>query len=59
MGTYNVTELDAHSLYGTMEAQATHNWFKSQGKRTMIIERRAMMAGDRDKGVPESSSQFL
>lgn len=29
MMTSGVTELDAHSLYGTMEAQATHNWFKS------------------------------
>ena len=41
MGTYNVTELEAHSLFGTMEVQATHNWFKEQDKRTMIIERSA------------------
>lgn len=39
--TMSVTELDAHSLFGTMEAQATHKWFQSQGKRTMIIERSA------------------
>jgi hypothetical protein len=29
MGTMGVTELDAHSLFGTMEVQATHNWFQS------------------------------
>lgn len=39
MGTKDVTELEAHSLYGTMEAKATHDWFKIKGKRTMIIER--------------------
>jgi len=27
--TMSVTELDAHSLFGTMEAQATHKWFQS------------------------------
>jgi len=41
LGTKNVTELEAHSLFGTMEVQATHNWFKEQEKRTMIIERSA------------------
>jgi alpha-glucosidase (family GH31 glycosyl hydrolase) len=41
MDTHKVTELEAHSLFGTMEAQATHEWFKEQGKRTMIIERSA------------------
>jgi len=35
------TELDTHSLYGTMEVQATHEWFKNKGNRTMIIERSA------------------
>jgi alpha-glucosidase len=34
-----VTELDAHSLFGTMESKATHEWFASNNKRTMIIER--------------------
>jgi hypothetical protein len=29
MMTMSVTELDAHSLFGTMEALATHNWFQS------------------------------
>lgn len=37
----NVTELDAHSLFGTMEVKATHEWFAQQEKRTMIIERSA------------------
>jgi len=33
-------ELDAHSLYGTMEVHNTHNWFKdTQKERTMIISR--------------------
>jgi len=34
-------QLDTHSLYGTYEVMATHNWFKKQNKRTMIIERSA------------------
>jgi hypothetical protein len=25
----NYTELDTHSLFGTMEVKATHEWFKS------------------------------
>jgi len=35
-----VTELDAHSLFGTLEVKATHGWFKEkQEKRTFIIGR--------------------
>lgn len=37
----NVTQLDAHSLFGTMEVKATHDWFQDKGKRTLIIERSA------------------
>jgi len=37
----NITELDAHSLFGAMEVKATHDWFAANGKRTMIIERSA------------------
>lgn len=37
--TDQVTELDMHSLYGTMETMATNKWFKDQKKRPMIIER--------------------
>jgi alpha-glucosidase len=33
------SELDTHSLYGTMQVKATHEWFKKQNKRTFIIER--------------------
>lgn len=33
------TQLDTHSLFGTMESLATHEWFKKQNKRTFIIER--------------------
>jgi len=36
-----ITELDTHSLFGTMEVKATHDWFKSRNQRTMIIERSA------------------
>jgi alpha-glucosidase (family GH31 glycosyl hydrolase) len=35
----NVTELDAHSLFGTTEVKATHDWFVQQEKRPLIIER--------------------
>jgi alpha-glucosidase (family GH31 glycosyl hydrolase) len=35
----DVTELDAHSLFGTMEVQASHEFFKGNNNRTMIIER--------------------
>lgn len=35
------TELDTHSLFGTTEVKATHEWFKKNDKRTMIIERSA------------------
>jgi alpha-glucosidase (family GH31 glycosyl hydrolase) len=35
------TELDVHSLFGTMEVKATHDWFINQGRRPMIIERSA------------------
>jgi len=37
----DITELDVHSLFGTMEVKATHDWFIAQGKRPMIIERSA------------------
>ena len=36
-----ITEMDAHSLFGTMEVKATHEWFKINDKRSMIIERSA------------------
>jgi alpha-glucosidase len=34
-----VTQLDAHSLFGTQEVKASHGYFESQNMRTMIIER--------------------
>lgn len=34
-------EFDTHSLYGTMEAKATSEYFSKIGKRPMIIERSA------------------
>jgi len=37
----SVPQLDAHSLFGTMEVHATHSWFKKENKRAMIIERSA------------------
>lgn len=30
-------ELDAHSLFGTMQTQNTHKWFEQNNKRTMIV----------------------
>jgi len=36
-----VKELDAHSLFGTMETKATHEWFKNGKMRTFIIQRSA------------------
>ena len=35
----NYTELDAHSIFGTQQVKASHDWFKSQNKRPMIISR--------------------
>lgn len=35
----DVTELDAHSLFGTMQVKATSDWFTSLENRTMIIGR--------------------
>lgn len=35
----DVLEIDAHSLYGTMQTRASHLWFEKNNKRTMIIER--------------------
>lgn len=34
-----LTELDLHSLYGTMQTQATNTWFETRKNRTMIIGR--------------------
>ena len=41
MHANNYTELDTHSLIGTMEVKATHEWFAKNNRRTMIIERSA------------------
>jgi alpha-glucosidase (family GH31 glycosyl hydrolase) len=35
----DITELDAHSLFGTMQVKTSHEWFKNVEKRTMIIGR--------------------
>jgi alpha-glucosidase (family GH31 glycosyl hydrolase) len=57
------TELDTHSLFGTMEIKATHDWFKEQGKRTMIIERSAYAGmgkyGSRWLGDNFSSAEYM
>jgi alpha-glucosidase (family GH31 glycosyl hydrolase) len=41
MHANNYTELDTHSLFGTMEVKTTHDWFKKNNNRTLIIERSA------------------
>jgi len=34
------TQLDAHSLFGTLQVKASHEWFKSRKQnRTMVISR--------------------
>lgn len=35
----DIIELDAHSLFGTMQVKATHDWFIENKKRAFIIER--------------------
>lgn len=32
-------EIDTHSLFGTLQVKATHEWFKNNKNRTLIIER--------------------
>jgi alpha-glucosidase (family GH31 glycosyl hydrolase) len=58
----NFTEFDMHSLFGTMEVKATHEWFQQQGRRTMIIERSAFAGmgkfGSRWLG-DNASNEFL
>jgi alpha-glucosidase len=49
----NVTELDAHSLFGTMEVKATSEFFASKQMRTMIIERSGFA------GVGKFASRWL
>jgi len=34
-------QIDTHSLFGTQEVKATHEYFQEKNKRTMIIERSA------------------
>lgn len=57
------TELDMHSLFGTMEVKATHEWFQSRGNRTMIIERSAFAGmgkfGSRWLGDNNSSAYLM
>lgn len=59
----NVTQLDAHSLFGTMEVRASHNWFQENNKRTMIIERSAFAGlgkfGSRWLGDNWSEYQYM
>jgi len=35
----NITELDAHNMFGYRETLSTHQWFKENNKRTFIISR--------------------
>lgn len=58
-----VKELDAHSLFGSMEVKATHEWFQAQEKRTMIIERSAFSGmgkfGSRWLGDNFSTEEYM
>ena len=40
-----MTELDAHSLYGTMETINTHDYFKNVLKKRPLIIERSSYAG--------------
>jgi alpha-glucosidase len=48
-----ITELDAHSLFSTMETKASHDWFESQNKRTLILSRSAF------SGIGKYGSKWL
>lgn len=56
-------ELDMHSLFGTMEVKATHEWFQKRKNRTMIIERSAFAGmgkfGSRWLGDNNSSTTLM
>lgn len=52
-----------HSLFGTMEVKATHEWFKSRKQRSMIIERSAFAGmgkfGSRWLGDNQSNKEMM
>lgn len=48
-----ILELDAHSLFGTQQVYASSQWFKSQNRRTFIIERSSFA------GMGKYSSRWL
>lgn len=58
-----VTELDAHSLFGTMQTQATHGWFEKNNRRSMIISRSSFSGhgkfGSKWHGYSESNLDYL
>lgn len=59
----DVTELDAHSLFATMQVQASHEWFTGQGKRAMITSRSSFSGmgkfGSRWLGDNNSSYNYM
>jgi len=48
-----VRELDAHSLYASMEVQATKDWFDDQDKRSFILSRSGFA------GIGKGASRYL
>ena len=56
-------QVDTHSYMGSMEVKATNDWFKSQEKRTFIIERSSVAGmgkfGSRWLGDNESKERHM
>ena len=58
-----ILELDAHSLFGTMQVSASHDWFTENNMRTFIISRSSFAGmskfGSRWLGDNYSKEEFM